>query len=140
MEQSEGRFRLIENKPVAVLGLCLTGIVAAQTFWGAVHHSHLKSYWLVDMRGMLPVSAAAAVNVGFYAYFLWLGVSFYRMTRGKERVLVAGWFVALFLGWTQNLVSMSAAIAIGWVKAGSMLIAILAAIDILLRSFASHDT
>ncbi|HYL68200.1 MAG TPA: hypothetical protein VEX69_03460 [Candidatus Limnocylindria bacterium] len=91
------------------------------------------------MRSTLPASAAVAVNIFFYAYLLWLGVVFYRTTQGKERVLVAGWFGAMFLGWTQNLVSMSAAGAIEWAKASCMLVAFLAAVDILLRTFADDD-
>ena len=86
-----------------------------------------------------PPSAAAAVNVGFYAYLVWLGVVFYRNTQGKERVIVGGWFGALFLGWIRNLVSMSAGAAIDWIKAACMLIALLAAADILLKTFASDE-
>lgn len=137
MDQSEDTARIIGSRNSAVTALCLTGIVAAQTFWDAIHHAEHKSYWLLDLNGPLPAFAAAALNMAFYAYLLWLGVVFCRGTKGKERVLVAGWFGALFLGWTQNVVSTSAAAVIGWVKAAFMLMAVVAAVDILRRTFAN---
>ena len=134
MERSIGKARLIENRPTAVVALCLTGIVVALSFREVVRHDH-KSYSVLDLRSLLPAPAAAVVEVGFYAYLFWLGLVFYRGTQGKERVLVAGWFGSLFLGLIQRLVSASAAAAMGWVKAGCMLVAFLAVVDILVRTF-----
>ncbi|HEV2616316.1 MAG TPA: hypothetical protein VGU63_06860 [Candidatus Acidoferrales bacterium] len=58
---------------------------------------------------MLPPWPAAAVNLAFYAYFLWVGVAFYRIARGNERVLVAGFFVGILLRPLLSLISLSAA-------------------------------
>jgi hypothetical protein len=137
MEQSENKPRLIESTRAAIIALCLTGFVAALSFRELVRHAHYKSYWLLDLRGILPAPAAAVVNVGFYAYVLWLAVVFYRSAQGKERVLVAGWIGAIFLGWIRNLVSMPIAATLDWAKAAFMLMTFLAAVDILLKSFAS---
>lgn len=140
MEQSKDKPRIIENLCGATVALCLTGIVTALSFVDALPHLLSKpSYWLLDLRWIFPAPVAAAVNVGFYAYLGWLGVMFYRYAQGKERILVAGWFVSLFLGLIQNLVSMSAAATFNWLKAACMLIALLAAFDIFLKTFAGDN-
>jgi hypothetical protein len=77
-----------------------------------------------------------AVNVGFYAYLLFLGIAFYRMAQGKERVLVAGWFVGIFLGPVQILVSVPA-VAVDYMQAVGMMAAFLAAVYILIDVSAS---
>ena len=59
---------------------------------------------------MLPAWAAIAANLGFYAYLLWVAVWFYRIGEGKERVLVAGWSIGIFVGPILNLISTSAAV------------------------------
>jgi hypothetical protein len=137
MGQPEFKPRLIHNRREAVIALCLTGYVAALSFRDVLSHSQHKSHWLVDLHFMLPTWAVAGVNLGFYAYLLWLGVVFYRIAQGKERVLVAGWFTGGFLGLIQNLVSASAAAAIDYVQAIGMVVAFLAAVDIFLRMPAS---
>ena len=138
MQRSIARARLIENRPTAVVAFCLTGIVVALSLRQVARHAQHKSYWLLDLRSILPASAAAVAEVAFCAYLLWLGLVFYRVAQGKERILVAGWFGSLFLGLIQRLVSTSTAAAIDWVKAGCMLLALLAAVDILLKTFASN--
>src|SRR6266481_2761263 len=133
MGQPELKPRLIHNKRGALIALCLTGFVAALSFRDVLSHSQHKSHWLVDLHFILPTWAVAGVNLGFYAYILWLGVVFYRIAQGKERVLVAGWFACVILGQIQNLVSPSAAAAIDYVQAIGMVVACLAAVDIFLR-------
>ncbi|MGO9588445.1 MAG: hypothetical protein ACLP3K_00180 [Candidatus Acidiferrales bacterium] len=140
MDQSEDKARLIGNRRTAVVALCLTGFVAALSFRELLSHAQHKSYWLLDLRGILPAPTAAVVNVGFYAYVLWLAVVFYRGAQGKERVLVAGWFGTVFLGWIRNLVSMPVAATLDWAKAFCMLLAFLAAVDILLRTLAGNGS
>ena len=137
MEQPKYKPGLIQNRRDAVIALCLTGFVAALTVWDAVSRSFQGLFyrsqhtlpWLLDLRFMLPTRAAVAVNVGFYAYLLYLGVVFYRMAQGEERVLVAGWFVGIFLGPVQILTSVSAA-AVDYLQATGMLVAFVAAVYI----------
>jgi hypothetical protein len=137
MGQPEFKPRLIHNRLGAVIALCLTGYVAALSFRNVLSHSHQKSNWLVDLHFMLPTWAVAVVNLGFYAYLLWIAVAFYRIAQGKERVVVAGWSSVGLLEPIQSLVSASAAAAIDHVKAIGMLVAFLAAVDIFLRMPAS---
>src|SRR6202453_2312511 len=135
MEQPKYKPGLIQNRRDAVIALCLTGFVAALTVWGAVsrsfhgvvYRSQHRLPWLLDLRFMLPTRAAVAVNVGFYAYLFYLGIVFYRMAQGKERVLVAGWFVGIFLGPVQILALVSAA-AVDYLQATGMLGAFVAVI------------
>jgi hypothetical protein len=140
MGQSENKPRLIESTLAAIVALCLTGFVAALSFRELVRHAQYQSYWLLDLRGILPAPAAAAVNVGLYAYLLWLAVMFYRGAQGRERVLIAGWFGANVLGWIRNLVSTPVAATLDWVKATCMLMAFLAAVRILLRTLAGNGS
>lgn len=69
-----------------------------------------------------------AVNVAFYGYLVWLCVVFFRVAIGKERVLVAGWFLLILLSPIQSLVSTSAAAAIQYIKAVSIAVALVAAL------------
>lgn len=140
MEQSLHGARLIGNKGSAVVALSLTGIVAALGFRQFVFHPHSKSYWLLDFRGTLPVPAATAIEVAFYGYLLWLGTAFYRAANRRERVLVAGWFLPIFLGPVRSMVSMPVATAITYARAFCTLVALLAAVDIFLRVFSTNDS
>jgi hypothetical protein len=138
MEQPKYKPGLIHNRRDAVIALCLTGFVATLSVWdavsrsfhGVVYRSQHRLPWLLDLRFMLPTRAAVAVNVGFYAYLFYLGIVFYRMAQGKERVLVAGWFVGIFLGPVQILALVSAA-AVNYVQAAGMAVAFVAAVHIL---------
>jgi len=137
MEQSELNHRLIRTKYGAVFALCSTGYIAALISRDVLSHSQHKSHWLVDLHFILPTWAEVGVNLVFYAYLVWGSAVFYRVAQGKERVLVGGWITSFWLGTIQNFVSGSAATAIDYVKALAMLVALLAAVDILLRMPAS---
>lgn len=90
MEQQKEKTRLIDSRFTAVIGVILTGYVAAQTiqsaFWRSPHHFH----WLLSLGALLPERATLAVNVALYAWLLWLCVVFPVSLKGKERILVAG--------------------------------------------------
>ena len=111
MQQPENKHGLIHNRPAALVALCLTGFSTMWSFRDVVSHAQHKSPWLLDLRFMLSPWAATAVNLAFYAYLLWLGVQFYRIAQGKERVLVAGWFIGFLLRPAQNEIPMPAAAA-----------------------------
>ena len=125
MEEAEHKRRLIDNKRDAVIALCLTGIVTAlivraavfRSLRGASSHSQHGLPWLFDMRFMLSARAAVAVNVGFYAFLLFLGVG-------------------IFLGPAQILVSVPA-VAVDYMQAVGMMAAFLAAVYILIEVSAS---
>jgi hypothetical protein len=140
MEPSEHEAGLIGNRGSAVVALSLTGIVAALSFRQFVSHPHPEIYWLLDFHRTLPTPAATAVEVAFYGYLFWLAIVFYRAAKGRERVLVAGLFLPIFLGPIRSVVSMSAAAAITYARAFCTLIALLAAVDIFLKVFTSNDS
>jgi hypothetical protein len=143
MGQPEFKPRLIHNKRGAVIALCLTGYLAALSVRDVLWHSQRQHHWLLDFDWLvlwhisLPTWAVAGVNLGFYAYLLWLGVVFYRVAQGKERVLVVGWAAVILLGLIQFLISASAATEIDSLIAFMAAAAFLAAVDIFLKMPAS---
>jgi hypothetical protein len=126
--------RLITSRFTALVGVILTGYIAAlairSAFWQSAHHFH----WLLPLDRLLPAWAVLTVNVVIYGWMLWLCVVFPRALQGKERVLVAGWVPSLVLGPIQGMVSVSLATAIQYVKAASMMVAFIAAVVILVVS------
>ena len=140
MDQQEQKPRLISNRFTAAIGVVLTGYVAAlsmrEAFWQSPHHFH----WLLPLEHLLPAWAVLAANVALYAYFLWLCIVFPRAVRGKERVLLAGWVPGILLSPVQGIVSVSLAAAIQYVKAASIMVALVAALVILIEGPARDDT
>lgn len=128
MEGRSDRQGLIRDRRDALIALALTGIIATMTFRAAFLPSPHHSHWLVPLVFSLPVWALWAVNVAFYGYLVWLCVVFFRVAIGKERVLVAGWFLLILLSPIQSLVSTSAAAAIQYIKAVSIAVALVAAL------------
>jgi hypothetical protein len=143
MGQPEFKPRLIHTKRGAVIALCLTGYGAALSVRDVLWHSQRQHHWLLDLDWLvywhisLPAWITAGVNLAFYAGLLWGGVLLYRIAQGKERFLVAGWLMGGFLGLILNLVPASAAAELDYVKVIGMLVALLAAADILLTMPAS---
>jgi len=133
MEGRSHRQGLIRHRRNAVIALILTGLVAAMSFRAAFLPSPHHSHWLIPLDFLLPVWALWAVNVAFYAYLLWLCVVFFQVAIGKERVVVAGWFLLSLLGPIQSLVSTSAAAAIQYIKAVSIAVAFVALLLIVLE-------
>jgi hypothetical protein len=137
MGHSELKDRIIHTKRGAVIALCCTGFIAALSFQSVLSPSQHRPHWIVDLHFVLPRWADVGINVVFYACLAWGSAVFYRSAQFKERFLVGGWVTAFFLGLLQNLVSAPAVIALNYVKALAMLVALLATVDILLRMPAS---
>jgi hypothetical protein len=125
--------RLIGSRFTAVIAVILTGYVAAVTFRSAFwqHPHHFR--WFLSLGRLLPPWAVLTANVALCASFIYLCVAFPRGLRGKERVLVAGWVPGVLLSPVQGLVSESLAAAIQYFKAGSIMVAFLAAVAILVE-------
>ena len=117
--------------------LCSTGYVAALSFRNVLLQSHHEPTLLIDSHFLLPAWAATGASLAFYACLIWGWVASYRLTKGSERVLVCGWVTSLVLSFIKYLVSAPAYAAIDYPKALSMLLALLAAVDILFRMPAS---
>ena len=92
---------LIHTRRGAITVLCLTGFLFATS---------IRALLLIDRRGVrpqfhwpltldfLPNWAVTTANIALYAYLLWLGVVFYRIARGAERVVVVGSVAAILIG------------------------------------------
>src|SRR5579872_7275499 len=104
MERVEHKDGFIRTRRMAVIVLFVTGYIAALSFWQLLSDIPYKSHLLVPLDFLLPSRAVVAVNIGFYAYLLWLGVVIYRITRGKERLLGVGYFTGIVLEPIQSLV------------------------------------
>ena|SRR6185437_4566030 len=130
--------RLIPNRLAAVIGVILTGFLAALAFRDALFHPVGRFHWLFPLAFEIPKWAVFTVNAVFYAYLLWACFAFFRIAQGKERVIVVGWSLGIVLYPVKYLVPATAAVAIQCVEAAGMAVAFLAALDILLR-FLSVD-
>jgi hypothetical protein len=118
----------------------LNGYVAALTFRSAFSQRPHHFRWILSLGSLLPQWAVLTANVALYASLIFLCVAFPLGLRGKERVLVAGWVPNVLLSPVQGLVSESMAAGIQYLKAGSMMIAFLAAVAILLERPEGENT
>ena len=135
MKQQENKLGLIRNRRDAVIAVCLTGLIAAQSFRAAFSHAPRSPHWSLPLDFIsLPIWVIAIVNVAFYLCLVWAVAMFYRIAQREERVVVAGWLGVFLLIPLQRLVSTPGAAAIQWVKAASMGLAFVAAAFILLKS------
>jgi hypothetical protein len=108
------------------------------TFRAAFSQSDNKYHWLVDLDFLLPTWAAAAINLAFWLYLVWVGTMFYRHAQGKERLLIAGWSTIL-LSPIKYFVSLSASAGIAYFETFGMVVAFLAAVCIVLQSSSSSN-
>ena len=123
---------MIASRRAAVIALCLTGWVTVLDVRSIFAHPHPQSHWLIPFAFDAPHWIVIAVNVGFNIYLLWLGITFFRFTQGKERVLVAGWFTGFVLSPVQHLAP-SFASPIQYINALAMAGALISAVFILFR-------
>lgn len=152
----------IRNKAVAIFALCLTAFCTVldcrnvltggaggwqwyprtlerHISWHAFIPPRQHPRWILDLRFLhfLPNWAAITINLFFYAYFLWLAVECWRMSRGTERFLLGSFVTAAFLGVITNLVPVSTVPFIRDAEAAFMAVAFLAALAISVSMFKS---
>ncbi len=137
MGQSEFKPGLIRSRRGALVVACLTGFVTALSFRDVLSHSRHQSHWLMDFY-FFPAWGVVTVNLMFYAYLFWLGIAFYRSAQGRERFLVGGWFLGILL-FPVRLVSISAGPVVDHVQLMGMVVAFLAAVDILLKTYGGNN-
>ncbi len=131
--------KLIPNPSTAIVAIILTGLVALSGFRTAF--SKKPYYWHPYLHlSMLPKWGQFSFDLGFYFLLLLLFVSFSGGTRGKERILVAGWFPDLFMNPLKALVPLPAVWAIRQFQAISLAVSFLAAISIFLEIAAREIT
>lgn len=126
--------RLLPDIRAALICAGLTGFLAAitlrSTFIRPQHHSRE----LIALDFMLPHWAVLALNVWLYAFLLWLCIAFFRLARGKERIIVVGWSIGILLSPIQAFVSTSSAAAIQYLKATAITAASAVAVLAVLRN------
>lgn len=133
MEEQRQNLGLIRGRRTALVNLILTGFIATISIRSAFsYHAH-GAHWLIQ-SGLLPPWAALTINTALYLFLLWLFIGFFRGALGAERIVVAGWFLVIFLSPIQNIISVSLAAGIQNVKAACIVIAFFAAFWILMRS------
>jgi hypothetical protein len=134
MTETLRRQKLITNAWVAAIGVILTGYSAVDDFRDAFFSRVSKpTAWLLPFNFGLPKWALLVANIVFYGHLVWLGVTFFRITQSKERIVVVGWFLAILLYPVEVLFSNHAAVAIRYVDATAMGAAFLALLHILLK-------
>jgi len=90
-------------------------------------------HWLLRFH-FLPYWAQLTVNSAFYGYLVFLGISFFRLAQGRERVVVVGSFLGFLFYPFEPFVAPPAVIAMRNVSAAAHAVALLAALDIFLRT------
>jgi hypothetical protein len=134
MSQPVHTLGLIDTKRAAIVVSCLTGFLMLINLRHGIAHPNKGSYWIFDTRWFLPVRAAMMLNLILYMYLLWIGIALYRAAQGKERLIVIGWFVPIFLGPIQYLFSISPDV-IGYMDFFAILTAFFAAASILVKLY-----
>jgi hypothetical protein len=132
MERVESKDGLIRTRRAAIIALCITGYIAALSFWSLLAGSQHETFWLAG-PGLLPSRTIVPVNLAFYAVLLWPIAAVCRNAPAIERLVLVGFFTGFFLEPIQNLVSASAATTIQYVNAFGMMVAFLAAVCILIQ-------
>ena len=112
-----------------MIALCFTSYLALQEVWVCFAPPREHFHWLMfdgppDFG--LPLWAIATINLAFYACFVWFFIRLYQASRGRERVLVAGFSFSI-VGFIRPLLPGDLAIPVRYVEAGGMVAAAVAA-------------
>jgi hypothetical protein len=139
VQEREVTPRLIHSIRVAVVAFLLTGFVAGLTirnvFFRPAHHHR----WLFPVFFALPGWTFLSLQLAFYGYLLWLCFVFFRIARGKERVIVVCWFFNILLNPIDTFFPKRVVIVLDHVQVFGMAVAFFAALDILLRRLVRHE-
>jgi hypothetical protein len=113
------------------VAVSLTAFVLSLAVRNILLYSHRRGslfpwdYWF---RGWPLV----AVNAAFYGYLCWLAFWFIRMTHGRERVFIIGWFSAILLP-PLEILQHGLTLEIKYLCAFGLAVSLLTAISILLH-------
>lgn len=118
----------IHTRRGAIIALCFTSYVALQEVWACFAPPREHFRWLMfdgppDLG--LPFWAIAAINLAFYACSAWLFIRLYQASRGRERVLIAGFSFAI-VGFIRPLLPGDLAIPARYAEAAGMVAAAIA--------------
>jgi hypothetical protein len=108
----------------------LTALVFVLAIWFGSHPGRARSGWLLPLDFMLRGWSLIIANVVFYGYLCWLGFCFVRGTKGRERVVMLGWFADILLSPLKTLTP-DWAVTIGYIGTFGLAVALLAAVSLL---------
>jgi len=133
---------LIHTRRGAITALCLTSFIFAisvRALLAYVRHGGRPQFQWPFASEALPNWVVVAANAALYAYILWLGVVFYRIARGGERIVVAGWLADILLGPTILVLPTAAASAVRYVQTGVMTAAFLTALVLVRKPYKAPE-
>jgi hypothetical protein len=130
MSQKEMQPRLIPCRTAALVALILTGLVMALDLYDAIYKHPRQMSWLFEPASFQPLWVTVALNILFYGYFAWIGFEFCKSGLGKERILVAGWFITILSTPIQRAFSIPVPSVLNF-NAACMIMAFVAAIELL---------
>jgi hypothetical protein len=110
----------------------LTAWVFALSVRDVFHLGHIRGLLLPLDFFLLHGWPLIAANVVLYGYLCWLAFWFIRGTKGRERVVMAGWFSAILLS-PLEILHHGWAVEIRWICMFGSAVALLAAVSLLLR-------
>jgi hypothetical protein len=123
--------RLLTTRLRTGVAVGLTAFVFALAVRDVLHLGH-KRGWLLPLDFMLHGSPLVAASVIFYGYLCWLAFWFIRGTKGRERVVMVGWFATILLSPLQTL-QHGWAMEIRYICTFGLAVALLAAVSLLLH-------
>jgi hypothetical protein len=130
--------RLLTTRLRASVAVGLTAFVFVFSIRDVLHPQQARG-WLLPLDFLLHGWALTGVNIAFYCYLCWLAFWFIRGTHGRERVVMVGWFVTILLAPFES-VWRQWAMAMRYVEALALLVALLASVAILLDSKAVAES
>jgi hypothetical protein len=116
--------------------IIFAAVATAPVFVNTIRYTHIaarEARWLLGPP-LLHGWGLVAANILIYAYLCWLVFWFVRRTSGQERFFMMGWFAGV-LFWPVKMLRSQWAVAIRYISAFGLAVALLAAIALLLATW-----
>jgi hypothetical protein len=129
MDQSGNKPLLIATRLRATAALCLAGFFALRRLWFLLR-SHTTSHFalILPFNSIYPNWVAAALNLFFYGYTIWLMVLVCSRLKGEERVFLAIWIAEILAHPLRSLASVSVASTMAWAQFFGDVVMVVAAV------------
>lgn len=85
-----GSALLLTTRPRSAVAVGLTAFVFALALRDELYDSHAKPLW--PMFNLLHGWLAIVVNLAFYVFYCWVAFTVIRLSKGRERLFMLGWF------------------------------------------------
>ena len=123
--------RLLTTRLKRGVAVGLTALVFALAIRDVLHLGHRRG-WLLPLGLLLHGWLLLGANVVFYGYLCWLAFWIIRGTKGRERVVMVGWFSAILLS-PLEILQHGWAVEIRCICVLGLAVALLAAVSLLFR-------